>query len=47
LDKQAMIRPPPGTVPLQNFSKSPVQAFALRGGQLLRDGGLRGAQGWR
>src|SRR5882724_1803425 len=26
LERQAMIRPPPGTVPLQYFSKSPVQA---------------------
>src|SRR3954468_6460131 len=26
LERRAMIRPPPGTVPLQYFSKSPVQA---------------------
>src|SRR3978361_726744 len=26
LARQAMIRPPPGTVPLQYFSKSPMQA---------------------
>jgi hypothetical protein len=42
--RQAMMRPPPGTVPLQYFLVVAHAGVALSGGQFLREGGGCSAQ---